>query len=153
MSELHDDAGRPITLDVEAPFLFPLTAEASDIDPQNHVNNAAYIRWMDRAAFAHSSAVGYDWEAYQRLGASFVVRRHEVDYLASAFAGDRIVIATWPCEMERFTALRRHQIIRLSDGVTLVRALTTWVYLDIKTGRPRRMPEEMIAKFEPRKSE
>jgi len=153
MNDFVDDSGKPIALDVVDPFLYPLVADAGDIDAQGHVNNAVYIKWMDLAAFAHSAAVGYGWEAYQQLGATFVVRRHEVDYLASAFAGDRIVVATWPCEMERFTALRRHQIIRVADGTTLVRALTTWVYLDAKTGRPRRMPPEMIAKFEPRKSE
>ena len=152
MSEqpLTTDAGDAIAFDVVDPFLWHVTAEASVIDDQDHVNHAAYVKWMGKAAFAHSAALGYDWPAYQKLGASFVVRRHEVDYLAPAFAGDRIVVATWPCAMQRFTAFRRYQMVRQSDGQTLVRARTKWVYLDLRTGRPRRMPDELIAGFQPR---
>ena len=147
---LRDDAGRLIPLDQPDCFVYETTVQPEEIDGQGHVNNAVYVQWMDRAAFAHSCAVGYDWEAYQKLGASFVVRRHEVEYLAPAFLGQKIVDATWPGEMDRFTAMRQHQIIRLNDGVTLARAVTTWIYLDLKTGRPRRIPAEMIAAFRPR---
>ncbi|MCC7192703.1 MAG: acyl-CoA thioesterase [Phycisphaeraceae bacterium] len=147
---LRDDAGRLISFDQPDCFVYETTVQPEAIDGQGHVNNAVYVQWMDRAAFAHSCAVGYDWAAYQQLGASFVVRRHEVEYLAPAFLGQKIVDATWPGEMDRFTAMRQHQIIRLNDGVTLARAVTTWIYLDLKTGRPRRIPAEMIAAFRPR---
>jgi acyl-CoA thioester hydrolase len=150
VSGLTTDAGEAIALDQPDAFFYPLTAERDDIDALGHVNNAVYVKWMERAAFAHSVAVGYDAAAYERLGTTFVVRRHEIDYLAPAFAGDRIVDVTWPCEMERFTALRRHQIVRLADGLTLARAVTTWIYLDTRSGRPRRIPPEMVAAFRPR---
>ncbi len=149
-SPASTDAGEPITFDVADPFLFALTADDSDLDGQGHVNNAAYLRWMDRAAYAHSAAVGYDREAYARLGATFVVRRHEIDYLVPAYAGDRIIVATWPRQMSKATALRRHQIVRAGDGITLARAMTTWVFIDPRTGRPRRMPQAMIRAFNPR---
>lgn len=144
---LLDDAGRAILLDVARPFLFDVAVQPGDIDEQKHVNNAVYVQWMDKAAYAHSCAVGYDWRTYQKLGTSFFVRRHEIDYLAPGYEGDRILVATWPSGMERFTAIRRHQIIRRSDGKTLARAQTFWVYVDIVSGRPARMPSEMIEAF------
>lgn len=146
---LLDHAGQRIALDVANPYLYELAVTSHDIDAQGHVNNAAIVRWMDKAAFAHSAAVGYDMAAFRAMGAAFVVRRHEIDYLAQGYEGDAIAVATWPCKMERFTALRRHQIIRVSDGSTLARALTTWIFIDTTTHRPRRMPAEMIAHFEP----
>jgi acyl-CoA thioester hydrolase len=142
--------GRALAFDVPDPFLYPVAVQPDDLDAQGHVNNAVYVRWMDRAAFAHSCAVGYDWVAYQELGAAFVVRRHEIDYLAPAYAHDRVVVATWPGKMVRFTAERSHQIVRVADGQTLARAHTVWVYLDSQTGRPKRMPADMIAAFRPR---
>jgi acyl-CoA thioester hydrolase len=148
--ELRDHENRPIALDITDPYLHYITACDADIDTQGHVNNAVYVKWMDAAAWANSVAVGYDHATYQSLGSAFVVRRHEIDYLQPAYAGQELVVATWPCEMVRFNAMRRHQIIRLSDGVTLARALTHWVYLDSKTGRPRRMEPELIAAFRPR---
>lgn len=148
--ELRDQHNRPIALDIADPYLHYITASEADIDSQGHVNNAIYVKWMDAAAWANSVAVGYDHAKYQSLGSAFVVRRHEIDYLQPAYAGQELVVATWPCEMARFNAMRRHQIIRLNDGVTLARALTHWVYLDTKTGRPRRMEPELIAAFRPR---
>jgi acyl-CoA thioester hydrolase len=144
---LQNDAGEPIALDVANPFLFPVVVRPEDLDGHGHVNNTVYVRWMDQAALAHSEAVGYDWEEYRRIGASFVVRRHEVDYLMPAFADDRIVVATWPCRMEKVTARRRHQIVRRDDGKTLVRAATTWVYLDLQSGKPCRIPQVMVERF------
>ncbi len=150
MSPLLTDSGLPITFDIVDPYLHHYTVGPADVDAMRHVNNARYVAWMDRAAYAHSAHLGYDMAAYQKLNAAFVVRRHEIDYLAEAFEGERVVVATWPCMMERFTATRRHQIVRISDGTTLVRALTTWVFIDTATGRPRRMPADLIATFRPR---
>jgi len=147
---LLDDAGSPIKLDIADPYLLPITVQPADIDSQGHVNNAVYVQWMDAAAWANSVAVGYDHAKYQSLGSAFVVRRHEIDYLQPAYEGQQLVVATWPCAMVRFNAMRRHQIIRLSDGVTLARAMTQWIYLDTKTGKPRRMEPELIDAFRPR---
>ncbi|MFP4144928.1 MAG: acyl-CoA thioesterase [Phycisphaeraceae bacterium] len=144
---LTDDAGRAIELDEPAAYLHPVRVLEHDVDGLGHANNAVYPRWMDEAAYAHSAAVGYDWARYQQIGAAFVVRRHEIDYLGMALPGDRLIAATWPTEMERVTAWRRYQIVRLSDGETLVRALTRWVWLDLERGRPRRIPAEVIEAF------
>jgi len=147
---LTTDAGDPIALDNDRSFFYHITVEPEHCDTQGHVNNAVYVQWMDKAAYAHSRDVGYDWDRYQQLGATFVVRRHEIEYLSPAFSGDTIVVATWPCVMKRFNATRRHQIIRPADGLTLARAHTQWIYVDQQTTRPRRMPQEMIDAFDPR---
>ena len=150
---LTTNDGTPIALDNDRPFFYHVSVTEDHCDTQGHVNNAVYIQWMDHAAYAHSSAVGYDWDRYQQLGDSFVVRRHEIEYLAPAFAGDKIVVATWPCVMKRFNATRRHQIVRPADGLTLARAHTQWIYVDQQTARPIRMPQEMIDAFDPRGDE
>ena len=139
-----------LSLDIADPYLHELVVDDADIDGQGHVNNAVYVKWMDAAAWANSVAVGYDLPEYRELGSAFVVHRHEIDYLQSAYAGDKIIVATWPCKMVRFNAYRKHQIIRASDGVTLARAQTHWVYVDVATGRPRRMEPELVAAFGPR---
>ena len=47
--------------DVIAPFHIDVTVAASDIDRLDHVNNAAYLRFMERAAWAHTEALGLTW--------------------------------------------------------------------------------------------
>jgi acyl-CoA thioester hydrolase len=147
---LQTDKGEPIIFEDARPFLLWPIIHPGDFDGQRHVNNAVYVKWMNEAAYWHSAALGYDWAKYQEMGTSFVVRRHEVDYLAPALPGDEIVIGTWPGKMEKFTAYRRHQIVRVNDGRTLARAVTQWVHVEIATGRPVRMSKELIDKFDPR---
>ena len=55
--------------DVLAPFYIDITVEPADIDRLNHVNNAAYLGFMERAAWAHTEALGLDWATYQALDA------------------------------------------------------------------------------------
>jgi acyl-CoA thioester hydrolase len=59
-----------------------LVAQPEDIDELGHVSNITYVRWIQLAATEHSAALGWDTAAYRRLGAVFVVKRHEIEYRA-----------------------------------------------------------------------
>ena len=73
------------------------------------------------------------------------VVRHEIDYLASAYEQDELVMGTWIVDWdERLKMNRRFQLIRPADGVTLLRAQTTFVCIELSSGRPKRMPAEFI---------
>ncbi len=129
--------------------IFQLTFSVldSDIDPLGHVNNIAYVRWIQDVAVAHSAAVGLDYDAYQRLGAVFVVRRHEVDYLRPALRGDRIEARTWVHTVMAAKCERQTELVRLSDGAMVARALTTWGFVATTTGRPTRIVDEIKTAF------
>src|SRR6185295_10960920 len=79
-----------------------------------HVNNLEYLKWMQSAAIAHSAAQGWPAEAYQKLGAGWVVRSHQIEYLRPAFPADEIVVRTWVADFKKVTSLRRYEIVRAS---------------------------------------
>lgn len=130
-------------------------ASAEDIDELHHVSNLVYVRWVQQVAEAHSSTVGYDHGAYRKMGAVFVVRRHEIDYLASAYHGDRILLATWVDSWKAASSVRMTTISRITRGdgtvgpapVVLARARTLWALINLDTGRPTRMPQELRDAF------
>jgi acyl-CoA thioester hydrolase len=127
------------------PFLYAVTVAPADIDHLGHANNLVYLRWVQEAARAHSSACGLTREAYLARGEAFVVRRHEIDYLKPAFAGDRIVVETRVAEMGRASSQRKTRILR--DGELLAAAATDWAYIDLQRGRATRIPEEVKSRF------
>jgi acyl-CoA thioesterase FadM len=88
-------------------------------------------------AFAHSVAVGLPMEKYRSLGAFFVVRRHEVDYLRSAVLAEELEVETRVTESSLVTAHRQTFIRRVSDGQLMVQAKTHWAYVSTTTGRAR----------------
>jgi acyl-CoA thioester hydrolase len=122
-------------------------AQPSEIDELGHVSNVAVVRWVQEAAVAHSSAVGWDFDAYRRHGAVFVVRRHEVDYLRPAFAGDEVVAETWIESWHAASCIRCTRLTRASDGVDLATARTQWVLVSTDSGRPRRIPPIIASAF------
>ena len=57
-----------------------------------------------------------------------VARHTELEYLAAAFAGDRLDKGTWIVANDgRISMVRRYQIVRPADGATLLRGSTRWV--------------------------
>jgi acyl-CoA thioester hydrolase len=134
---------------VRAPFELRFTVTPEDIDELDHVSNVRIVHWMNRAAVEHSRAAGFDIARYRELGGVFVVRRHEIDYLASARLGDELVAFTWPSGLQRSSAERRHEIRRVADEKVIARGLNLWAYVDFTTGRPTRMPPPVLEAFDP----
>lgn len=132
--------------DVEDPHRQAVTVGAEHLDRFGHTNNVVYLGWLEQVAWSHSVALGLGFDEYEAIGAGCVARRHELDYLAPTFAGDRLWLATWVHENDfRLSMWRRYQIIRESDRKTVLRGQTQWVCVDMKSGRPRRMPAEFRA--------
>jgi acyl-CoA thioester hydrolase len=122
-------------------IIIPQTA----IDENGHVNNVIYVQWMQDIAVEHYSSIG-GIEA-QGPDVTWVVREHQVEYLLPAFAGEEIEFRTWVENIRRVRSLRRYEFVRKSDGKVLVKGETDWVFVDVKTGNPRAVPEAVINIF------
>lgn len=129
------------------PFSIRVPVTAQELDELQHVSNVVYVRWIQDVAVAHSEAVGLSLEVYRKLGAVFVVRRHEVDYLRPALAGDEVEVETRVVAKSSVTATRQTFIRRVADGQVLVQAQTQWAYVSTSTGRPVRIPPEVTQRF------
>jgi len=120
---------------------YELTVPEDVVDENDHVNNVAYVQWMQDAAMAHSDTAGCTRET-QAMGATWVARMHHIEYLRPAFAGERVEVSTWVADMKVATSLRKYEFKRLEDDVVLARGETDWVFVDRKRGRPRVIPRE-----------
>lgn len=121
------------------------TIPADVIDENGHVNNVAYVQWMQEIAVEHYAAIG-GIEA-QGSNATWFVREHSIEYFLPAFAGEEIEIKTWVENIRRVRSLRKYEFVRKSDGKVLVKGETDWVFVDAKTGVPRAIPEEVSKVF------
>jgi len=123
----------------------PLTATAPDIDELGHVSNLSYVRWILDVAMAHSRSLGWDYPRYFAHGAVFVVRRHEIDYIAQVREGDQLVAETWVGEWRPASCIRRTELRRGEQVVA--RGATTWALVSLASGRPQKIPEEILSLF------
>jgi len=124
------------------PFSIEIVALPADIDELNHVNNVVFVRWVQDVAAAHWMATSTD---ELRACYSWMLLRHEIDYLGQAFLGDRLIGTTWVGEakgatFERFVELKK-------DGKVITKSRTVWALLDAKTLKPRRIDKAMNVLF------
>src|ERR1041384_1783226 len=122
------------------------TIPADAIDVNGHVNNVTYVQWMQDIAVEHYESSG-GIDPMREAGAIWVVREHWIEYLLPAFAGEEIEIRTWVENVRRVRSLRKYEFVRKSDGKTLVKGETDWVFVDAVTGTPRAIPEEVARVF------
>ena len=133
---------------MSAVFEHALTVRPEEIDRLGHANNLVYLAWMMDAALAHSAARGWTAERYEKLGAVWVVRSHEIKYVEPAYEGQQVVVYTWVADMSKVASTRRYRIVRADDERVLAKAATRWAFVDQSTGRLRPIPEEVWSAFE-----
>lgn len=135
--------GIPVSWDLPDPFTMIIAVGDEDTDRLGHANNVVYVRWLEDISWQHIESLGMTWELHEKTGKAMAITRTEIDYLAAANAGDRLVLATWLTGFDgRFRSERRFQLVRESDGRTLVRAVSTHACVNLKSQRPSRMPAE-----------
>lgn len=129
-------------------FVFEHQVHDDEIDALGHVSNLAYLKWMQSAAVAHSTACGWTTERYLASGGGWVVRSHKIEYFNSALANDRVTVRTWIDGFKKVTSLRRYRILRSTDQTLLAEAETNWAFIGFEHGVPRRIPQEVIDDFQ-----
>ena len=134
-----------IKWDFQNPYLLEKKVTADDIDIMGHTNNVVYLKWLEEVAWGHSKSLGLGWDVYDKLNRGLVARRHELDYLGATFEGDDLILATWIIDNDgKIGVQRAYQVVRKSDLKVVLRGRTRWVCIDIKSGKPKRMPSEFI---------
>lgn len=127
-------------------FEMAFEATEAEIDELGHVNNAAWVRWIQDVATAHwmSAATAEQVAAYV-----WVVTRHEIDYLRALGPGGKVTARTWVGDAP--TGARFDRFIEFvgEGGKPHVRSRTTWAMIDVASGRPARIPAAVIERFLP----
>lgn len=110
-----------------------------------HVNNAEYVRWVDRAAELAVDSVGHTRQAMLAMNRMWFVVRHELDYRAECFVNDNVFVATWVHSNTRTTSLRETRIMRAQDWKPILTATTRWAYINLESRRPAKIPLELLS--------
>ena len=136
--------------DFAEPFTRPASPQPDDIDGLNHTNNAVYVQWCEKVAWAHSEALGLSLADYHRLDRAMAIHHATYDYLLPSTLGDELTLATWLTASDgKLTMERRFQLIRNRDQATLLRGRWALVCIELSSGRARRMPPDFCTAYLP----
>jgi acyl-CoA thioester hydrolase len=130
-------------------FALRKRVEWRDIDGAGHMNNAAYLNHVEDCSVQVGRHFGWSVEEYIRRGVGIVTRGHRIRYLQPALLDDELEIRTWLYGIRRFSGVRHSEITRVSDGALLAQVATHWIWVDLSSGRPLRVPDALLANFAP----
>jgi acyl-CoA thioester hydrolase len=120
-------------------FVHEVHMRWSDMDAYRHVNNSAYLAYLEQAR------VAMFFHRHEGFNSGTVISRHEIDYLRPiVYHPQPLRVEVWIDNIggARFTV--RYEIFDQREGgdVLTARASTSCVTFDFATDRPRRLSAE-----------
>lgn len=128
-------------------FILPVRVYLEDTDAQGVVYNASYFRFFERARTEWLRVKGIDHnQLREAAGILLVLVGIEASFRVPAKLGDLLHVSA---ELARVSGVRFvfNQSARLesSDGEVLCHAVSEVACVDAETGKPQRLPKNVIA--------
>lgn len=111
-----------------------------DTDAGGVVHNIAYLRFIETARTYLAMNMGMSFEEITRTKIHPVVVRTEIDYKKPALLGDLILVNGRVTETSGIRFWVEFEIVRPSDGATLVTCRQALALVQMPQGRPVRLP-------------
>ncbi|GIG41065.1 acyl-CoA thioesterase [Cellulomonas phragmiteti] len=121
----------------------------SDVDLFGHVNNAAFLRYLDDARFTLFPRMGVD-EVGAMTASLLVVVKHEIDYLAPIrFRQEPVVVEVWVPRLGRSSVDFAYEVLdgAAPGAAVALRARSRMVQLDRASHTPRAFTDEERSTF------
>jgi acyl-CoA thioester hydrolase len=107
------------------------------------VNNANYLSYFEVGRVEWLRAAGLSYRELEEQGYNFVVVEALVRYRKAAFFDDELTLRTGLAELSKASLHFEYEVLR--GGEVLVTGHTRHACVELATGRPGRMPEQLRA--------
>ncbi|NMT63859.1 tol-pal system-associated acyl-CoA thioesterase [Marinobacter orientalis] len=129
-------------------FGLPVRVYIEDTDAGGIVYHATYLNYMERARTEWVRSRGVGLRAGLADNVSYVVQRLSIHYGAPARLDDELRVTAEPVAFGRVWMDFRQQVVRIPDEVVLASADVRVACIALDSGRPRRLPANMLELLE-----
>ena len=132
--------------DAAFPFRASVRVRTYELDSFGHVNNAAYLNYLEEARSEFLTHMGLSFSDFAPLGVQLVIVEAHIEYLSAAKYGDAVQIAG------RFRDIKAASLVidyclTEQTGILLARAWTKGAFVSAETGKPCRAPQKFRDAF------
>ena len=113
----------------------------ADVDFLGELKVGALLGLLEQAAVEASTEAGYGAARYTAEHRVWIIRRTRLRRLIPVGGGDTLEVRTAVADIRRARSLRRYEVLHRTRLVA--EATTDWVYCDLLTGKPTRIPPEL----------
>ena len=115
-------------------FYHPISVRYGDLDPQGHVNNAAFITYLEHARVAYIRQLGL-WDGQSFLSIGFILARVELDYKAPIHLTDNVEVGIRTTRLGNKSLDMEYLIREPLDGQVFGEGKTVQVAFDYQEGK------------------
>ncbi len=113
----------------------------SEVDNHGIITIDALVNYLQDCTMLHSETVGHGIKHLKETGEFWFLSAWQIDILRAPVLYEKIKIITNPYEFKGIFGSRNFHIVA-ENGEELVRANSVWVYLNLNTQVPQRIPKE-----------
>jgi len=119
-------------------FITKLIVRSYELDSYGHVNNAAYLNYLEAARCDCMNQVGLSFNDFKQWGKFPVVAEAHLHYRAPSFSDDVLTIKTTISQMRRASFQMTFEVTN-QRGQLVLNAMMAFLFLNDK-GKPTRVP-------------
>jgi len=120
-----------------------------EIDPSRQVNVATLLGYATDCGMEVSAAHRWPEARMMEHGFGIISRRHHILCGQAAMMSDELEISTWAYAPTRATCMRTYVISRPRDDAMVMQLISLYVWVDMATRQPVRIPAQLLADFAP----
>ena len=128
-------------------YSFDSRIRYSETDGEEYITLPGIIDYFQDVACFHSEDIGYGGKTMLAAGHAWMLCSWQLEIYEYPQFGKKVTVGTIPYEFKSFTGCR-NCFMKAEDGRYLVKANSIWAFMDMKAGRPVRVPEEMIPAYQ-----
>lgn len=125
-------------------FELPIRVYIEDTDAGGIVFHAKYLHYMERARTEWVRSRGVGLRAGLEDNISYVVQRMNIHYRTPAKLDDQLLVTAEPVASSRVWMSFRQQVLKAESRELLCEAEVRVACIALDTGKPRRLPENML---------
>lgn len=129
-------------------FETELTIRPDDIDMNNHVHNSKYLDYVLAARYDQMRKdYKVTMEEFLERGFTWVVSKVEMNFKRALVLTDKIIVRTQVEDFNRSQSIVNFEIVKKENGKVAADGQFTYTMINVKSGRPSKIPEDFIEKY------
>ncbi len=129
-------------------FESEIIVRPDDIDMNNHVHYSKYLDYLLAARY-HQMKVNYkmSMEEFIERGFTWVASRAEIDFKRAIKLNEKVFVQTQLESVNGAQVIVKFRILKGTNKKTAAEGRVVYTMISIKTGRPTRIPPDIIEKY------
>lgn len=119
----------------------------NDINKNEQIKNKALFECLENIAARHADSINHGIKDIPNIGTTWILLCWQLKVIKRPRYGDILEIHTWARGANKCFTYRDFEIY--VNGKKCVVAASKWLLVDIKKGRPTRVGDEIIQKYQP----